>query len=93
MSQLKFSGLSEAGTEMSNVLSRIDASQGDSPVGQGKGTTMAMGLCRIKDGWSNEDSVRVRYEDGKEMEMPASQYQAQGYAPSLDQLQWCADKA
>ena len=47
---------------------------------------MAVGLSRTKDGWANEDSVRVRYDDGKEIDIPASQYVADGYTPPLDEL-------
>lgn len=47
---------------------------------------MAIGLYRTKDGWANEDSVRVQYDDGKELDVPASQYVADGYQPPLDEL-------
>ena len=47
---------------------------------------MATGLFRTRDGWANEDSVRVRYGDGTELDIPASQYVADGYEPPLDEL-------
>ena len=50
---------------------------------------MAKGLCRIKDGWTNEDSVWVEYDDGQRQEIPASRYVKQGYGPPLGQLPPC----
>ena len=47
---------------------------------------MAKGIRRIKGGWGDQDSVLVKYPDGTEMEIPASQYQAQGHHPPLDVL-------
>jgi hypothetical protein len=48
--------------------------------------TMAKGNRRIKDGCSDQDSVLVKYPDGAEMEIPASQYVAQGHHPPIDAL-------
>jgi hypothetical protein len=50
----------------------------------------ATGVCRIKDGWGNQDSVIVRYDDGKQFELPRSQYEAQGYQPPFAQLPACS---
>jgi len=47
---------------------------------------MAKGIRRIKDGWGDQDSVLVKYADGAEMEIPASQYVAQGHHPPIDML-------
>jgi hypothetical protein len=47
---------------------------------------MAKGIRRIKDGWGDQDSVLVKYSDGAEMEIPASQYVAQGHHPPIDAL-------
>ena len=47
---------------------------------------MAKGIRRIKNGWRDQDSVLVKYPDGAEMEIPASQYVAQGHHPSIDAL-------
>jgi hypothetical protein len=47
---------------------------------------MAKGIRRIKGGWGDQDSVLVKYPDGAEMEIPASQYLAQGHHPPLDAL-------
>ena len=47
---------------------------------------MATGVCTIKNGWGSQDSVLVRYPHGVEMEMPSSQYVAQGHQPPIDAL-------
>ena len=52
-------------------------------------TRVAEGICKIKGGWATEDSVRIRYPDGTELEIPASRYSEQGYSPALDDLPWC----
>lgn len=49
---------------------------------------MAIGLWKEKDGWGNQDSVRVRYDNGAEMDIPAEDYRANGYAPLLEELPW-----
>jgi hypothetical protein len=47
---------------------------------------MAKGIRRIKNGWGDQDSVLVKYDHGAEMEIPASQYVAQGHQPHIDTL-------
>ena len=47
---------------------------------------MAKGIRKIKGGWGNQDSVLVKYPNGAEMEIPASQYVAQGHHPLIDAL-------
>ena len=47
---------------------------------------MAKGIRRIKNGWGDQDSVLVKYPDGAEMEIPASQYVAQRHHPPIDAL-------
>jgi hypothetical protein len=54
---------------------------------------VAKGLTRTKDGWGNEDSVRVRYPDGNELDLPAPEYKAKGYQPPFDDLLWTHDDA
>ena len=54
---------------------------------------MARGVCKIKDGWADQDSVIVRYDDGTKMEVPASVYENDGYDPPLQQLPPCPPKA
>ena len=48
---------------------------------------MPLGLCRIKDGWTNQDSVLVRYNDGTVQELPAHRYAEQRYLPSIHDLE------
>jgi hypothetical protein len=47
---------------------------------------MATGIRKINNGWGNQDSVLVKYPHGAEMEIPASQYVAQGHHPPIDAL-------
>jgi hypothetical protein len=47
---------------------------------------MAKGIRRIEKGWDDQDSVLVKYPDGVEMEIPASQCVAQGHHPQIDAL-------
>jgi hypothetical protein len=49
----------------------------------------AKGICKIKNGWVHQDSVWVRYDDGKKLEIPASQYAEQGFQPPIEQLSEC----
>jgi len=51
-----------------------------------QGAAMAKGIRRITDGWGDQDSVLVKYPDGAEMEIPASQYVAQRHHPPIDAL-------
>lgn len=53
---------------------------------------MPVGVCKIKDGWANQDSVIVKYDDGQTQEIPASQYISQGYQPDIERLPACPPK-
>jgi hypothetical protein len=48
-----------------------------------------IGLCRIRDGCGNQDSVLVRYDDGTVQELPARHYVELKYLPPLDDLRPC----
>jgi len=50
---------------------------------------MARGICKITNGWANQDSVWVLYDDGKQLEVPAETYRAAGYEPPLERLPEC----
>ncbi len=52
-------------------------------------TDMPIGLCRIKDGWGNQDSVLIRYGDGTVQELPARRYIELKYLPKLEDLPPC----
>lgn len=54
---------------------------------------MALGLYRTKSGWANQDSVRVRYSDGREIDVPEDEYRASDYLPNFDDLPWAEDAA
>jgi hypothetical protein len=47
------------------------------------------GKCRETNGWGNQDSVKVVYDDGNEMDLPADEYEENGYQPPIDQLPEC----
>jgi hypothetical protein len=49
---------------------------------------MARGLHRIRDGWETQHSVLVRYDDGKETEIPQDHYDLKGYMPIFEELPW-----
>lgn len=49
---------------------------------------MVKGIHRTKNGWANEDSVLVEYDNGDRIDMPASEYQANDYAPSIEASPW-----
>ncbi|MEO9168657.1 MAG: hypothetical protein ABI230_09665 [Aestuariivirga sp.] len=49
---------------------------------------MAVGIWREKDGWANEHSVRVKYPDGKEIDVPEHLYRSSGYKPPFEELPW-----
>jgi hypothetical protein len=50
---------------------------------------LAEGRCKIKDGWTTQDSVIVKYEDGTENDIPESQYRSLGYQPPVEKLPEC----
>jgi hypothetical protein len=49
---------------------------------------MTRGVYREHNGWGNQNSVRVRYDDGEEIDLPEERYRAQGYDPPFDWLPW-----
>ena len=52
----------------------------------GTGCYMANGIYKIKNGWGTEDLIRVRDEDGREMDMPRRLYEEEGYRPWVREL-------
>ena len=56
-----------------------------------QGTDVPIGLCRIKAGWRNQDSVLVRYGDGTVQELPARRYIELKYLPPLEDLPPCPE--
>jgi len=51
---------------------------------QSQAATMAKGIRRMKDGWDDQDCVLVKYSGGAEVEIPRSQYVAQGHHPPIN---------
>jgi hypothetical protein len=49
------------------------------------------GICKIKDGWANQDSAWVRYDNGDKHEMPENKYREAGHEPSFDELPECPE--
>jgi hypothetical protein len=49
------------------------------------------GLCRIKAGSADGDSVLVRYDDGTVMEIPAHRYIEEGWLPPIEKLPQCPE--
>jgi hypothetical protein len=47
---------------------------------------MATGLYRETDGWGNDESARVRYPDGSELDVPRHEYEAEYHEPPFDEL-------
>jgi hypothetical protein len=45
---------------------------------------------RELNGWGNQYSARIRYDDGDEVDLPEERYRAQGYDPPFDKLPWKA---
>jgi hypothetical protein len=54
------------------------------------GGHMAIGLWREKNGWGTEHSVRVKYPDNKELDIPEHLYRSSSYLPYFDDLPWKA---
>lgn len=54
-------------------------------------TDTPIGLCLIKGGWGNQDSVLVRYGDGTVQELPARRYVELKYSPPLEELSPCPE--
>ncbi len=48
----------------------------------------ARGIYRERNGWGNQHSVRVKYDEHQELDVPEDRYRARGYQPPFDQLSW-----
>jgi hypothetical protein len=48
----------------------------------------AQGLYRVRNGWGNQHSVVMKYDDGKEFEVSETQYRDRDYMPLFDDLPW-----
>jgi hypothetical protein len=46
------------------------------------------GIYRERKGWGDQDSVRVKYDEHQELDLPEDRYRNRGYQPPFDQLPW-----
>jgi hypothetical protein len=46
------------------------------------------GLYRERNGWNDQDCVRVKYDEHQELDVPEDRYRARGYQPSFEELPW-----
>jgi hypothetical protein len=46
------------------------------------------GLYRERNGWGNQHSVRVKYDERQELDLAEDRYRARGYQPAFDKLPW-----
>lgn len=49
---------------------------------------MPRGLCKVRNGWGDQHGVRIRYFDGREIEIPMVQYEALVNSPHAEELPW-----
>jgi hypothetical protein len=47
------------------------------------------GICRVMNGWIQDDTVWILHDDGKKLEIKASQYEKEGYQPPIKELPEC----
>jgi hypothetical protein len=46
------------------------------------------GLYRERNGWGNQDSARVKYDEHQELDVSEDTYRARDYQPPFDELPW-----
>ena len=46
------------------------------------------GIYRERNGWGDQHSVRVRYDEHQELDLAESRYRERGYKPNFDELPW-----
>ena len=46
------------------------------------------GIYRERNGWGNQHSAHVKYDEHQELDLPEDRYRARGYQPPFDQLPW-----
>jgi hypothetical protein len=51
------------------------------------------GLFRERNGWGDRHSVRVKYDERQELDLPEDRYRERGYQPPFDELSWKGDPA
>lgn len=48
-------------------------------------------MYRKRDGWSDQHSVRVKYDGAVELEVPEQFYKEKGWQPAFDELPWAGE--
>jgi hypothetical protein len=51
------------------------------------------GLFRERNGWGEQHSVRVKYDERQELDLSEDRYRDRGYQPPFDELPWKDDQA
>jgi hypothetical protein len=46
------------------------------------------GIYRERNGWNDQDCVRVKYDERQELDVPVDRYRERGYQPPFDELPW-----
>jgi hypothetical protein len=46
------------------------------------------GLYRERNGWGNQHSVRVKYDEHQELDLAEDRYRTRGYHPPFEKLPW-----
>ena len=49
------------------------------------------GIYRERNGWGDQHSARVKYDEHQELDMSESRYRERGYKPPFDELPWKDD--
>jgi hypothetical protein len=51
------------------------------------------GIYRERNGWDNQHSARVKYDEHKELDLPEDRYREKGYQPPFNELRWLDEAA
>ena len=46
------------------------------------------GIYRERNGWGNQHSARVKYDEHQELDLPEDRYRERGYQPPFNELPW-----
>jgi len=51
------------------------------------------GIYRERNGWGNQHSARVKYDEHQELDLPEDRYRERGYQPPFNELPWLDEAA
>ena len=51
------------------------------------------GIYRERNGWGNQHSARVKYDEHQELDLAEDRYRERGYQPPFDELPWLDEAA